>query len=53
MEMSAGQRHHPRAVGHEVLEDVLVQMAGDAKSIILFEVISDFHRSHKTHETQG
>jgi hypothetical protein len=49
----ARECHQAWGVGHEVLEDVLVQMAGDAKSIILFEVISDFHRSHKTHETQG
>jgi hypothetical protein len=53
MEMSAGQRHHPRGVGHEVLEDVLVQMTGDAKSIILFEVIGYFHRGHKAHEPKG
>ena len=43
VEMSASEHHHPRGVGHEVLEDVLVQMTGDAKSIILFEVIGDFH----------
>ena len=53
VEMGASERHHPRRVGHEVFEDVFVQMASDAKAIILFEVISDFHRRDKAHETKG
>src|SRR5262245_34597756 len=44
----ARECHQAWGVGHEVLEDVLVQMARNAKSIILFEVVSYLHRSHKT-----
>jgi hypothetical protein len=53
VEMGASERHHPRGIGHEVLEDVLVQMTGDAKAIILFEVIGYFDRCHKAHEANG
>ena len=51
--MGTSERHHPRGVGHEVLENILVQMTGDTKAIILFEVIGDFHRCHKAHQTKG
>ena len=53
MEVGASERHHARGVGHEVLENVFVQVASDAKAIILFKVISDFHRRDKAHETKG
>jgi hypothetical protein len=53
VEVGASERHHPRGIGHEVFEDVFVQMASDAKAIILFEVIGNFHRRDKAHETKG
>ena len=53
VEMGARQGHQPRGVGHEVLEDLLVQMTGDAEAIILFEVIGHFYGRHKAHDAKG
>jgi hypothetical protein len=43
VEMGASESHHPRGIGHKVLEEILVQMAGDAEAVILFEIIGHFH----------
>jgi hypothetical protein len=53
VKMGARKCHHLRGVGHEVLEELLVQMTGDAEAIILFEVIGHFHGRHKAHEAKG
>jgi hypothetical protein len=43
MEMGSGHGHQLRGVGHEILENLLMQMAGDTEAIILFEVIGHFY----------
>jgi hypothetical protein len=53
VEMGAGKRHQPRGFSHKVLEELLMQMTGDAEAIIFLEVISHFHRRHKADKAKG
>ena len=51
--MGPGERHQTRGISHKVLQDVLMQMAGDAEAIIFFEIIGDLHGGHKADEAKG
>lgn len=53
MMMGPGERHQLRSVSQKVLQSPLVEMAGDAELIILFEVIGHLHGGDKTHEAEG